>query len=842
MGKSKAEIQKAYRQRLKEKNNEEYLRRERERVRRNYVPSSELSRRDRDRRNEQNRAKLRRYYQRKREERQRQIVSGDQETRGYESGPNDFPDRGRLKVRVPFENNRRKAALLRWKREMSEATSRIRLLEQERSKLMKKYKTTQRSLQRLKKKEQIPSTNKESTPRKQTEQLMQTTGLSEIQKQRIRKSLLLSNVIINEVKTTKQQTPKGKVKALHRIISGKIARKYKCIKMISARTGLCRHRLGKSNNKHHQVPRSSRLSTLGHHQKKVEEFLKREDNSKFQPGKKDAKKDESGEKRQIYVLTDYLSNLYKKFQAENPDVNISFTSFSRCRPKYILLTSFSSRSSCLCTKHQNAALTIKLLRKEGVDVPVNPEQAVEIFPTDEILLQTLPESITWSQWKRIEIEEKGRKKMVTRVVETNLDKNQFLSNLDKQIREFKSHIKRVAKQYDELKTLKQNLPKNEMLVQLDFAENYSCRSMEEVQSAYFNQTSVTLHPIVVYFRDTEETLQHRSIVIVSDEMGHKASTVVAFLDELQPILKDINVNVSTIHYWSDSPTSQYRNKHIFNIVANHEERYGTKARWNYFEAGHGKGPCDGLGGSCKRRADEATRSGKATIQDASDFYQWAINSSMKNVQFKFVSSEICKEREKELQDTLVKAVKGTMKIHAVVGEGESNIKVQEVSCYCRVCLTGSTCDDWANESTKVQKSIDRVESSGNPDNVNRESATNKVSDDIRIDSEHDNTDRENSGVEMLYAIGEHVAAIYDDRWYIGEIVDKDGEDYEVNFMETKKQFFQWPKNQDIVWRKPAEILTKIDAPQAIGKSKRMMRITETDRDRITSLFDLYVAK
>lgn len=46
--------------------------------------------------------------------------------------------------------------------------------------------------------------------------------------------------------------------------------------------------------------------------------------------------------------------------------------------------------------------------------------------------------------------------------------------------------------------------------------------------------------------------------------------------------------VKCIHYWSDSPTSQYRNKQMFNFVANHEHKYGIKARWNYFEAEHGK--------------------------------------------------------------------------------------------------------------------------------------------------------------------------------------------------------------------------------------------------------------
>ena len=49
---------------------------------------------------------------------------------------------------------------------------------------------------------------------------------------------------------------------------------------------------------------------------------------------------------------------------------------------------------------------------------------------------------------------------------------------------------------------------------------------------------------------------------------------------------------------------------------------GVKARWNYFVADHGKGPCDELGGCTKRMAYEAIRSGKVVIQDATDFFPW----------------------------------------------------------------------------------------------------------------------------------------------------------------------------------------------------------------------------
>ena len=47
--------------------------------------------------------------------------------------------------------------------------------------------------------------------------------------------------------------------------------------------------------------------------------------------------------------------------------------YCRIRPSHVLLTSFLSRSTCLCTKHQNMALTLKTMRKAGVTTPSNPE-------------------------------------------------------------------------------------------------------------------------------------------------------------------------------------------------------------------------------------------------------------------------------------------------------------------------------------------------------------------------------------------------------------------------------------------------------------------------------------
>lgn len=88
MAKTRAEIQKSYRERLKAKNNEEYLKKERERRRKNYVPSSQLTRRERIRRNVKLNEAVKRHRRRKKEaiaELLQQNVPEVESTSGYDS-------------------------------------------------------------------------------------------------------------------------------------------------------------------------------------------------------------------------------------------------------------------------------------------------------------------------------------------------------------------------------------------------------------------------------------------------------------------------------------------------------------------------------------------------------------------------------------------------------------------------------------------------------------------------------------------------------------------------------------------------------------------------------------
>ena len=53
-----------------------------------------------------------------------------------------------------------------------------------------------------------------------------------------------------------------------------------------------------------------------------------------------------------------------------------------------------------------------------------------------------------------------------------------------------------------------NLKEDQVIMIIDFAENYKCNFQNEVQSAYFDQNMVTIHPIMCYYKQqlgTEET-------------------------------------------------------------------------------------------------------------------------------------------------------------------------------------------------------------------------------------------------------------------------------------------------------------------------------------------------
>jgi len=185
---------------------------------------------------------------------------------------------------------------------------------------------------------------------------------------------------------------------------------------------------------------------------------------------------------------------------------------------------------------------------------------------------------------------------------------------------------------------------------------------------------------------------------------HNASAVYAILLKLIPQLKEECKDLKTIHYLTDSPTSQYRNRTIFQFIAQHQDEFGIDARWNYLESGHGKGPCDGLGASVKRSAGDAIKHVKCSIQDANDFFAWAthsVNTGSKVRYFLYTQQDYDEAKKNLSNRPAVRPVPGTFKLHFASSATNMEIFTRNLSCYCPECLVDvatSTCDGYVKHS------------------------------------------------------------------------------------------------------------------------------------------------
>lgn len=295
-----------------------------------------------------------------------------------------------------------------------------------------------------------------STSKSRSENLMNRAGLTKTQKDKVRREILFGNVVAEQLREKRTAYNEGTVSVLHRLVAGRILSKYKCNKALCNKVGLNKSTLFKySKDKSEESQRVPKVTRK--FENIILNFLERDDNSRAQPGKADSVKCGDGIVKQTRVLTDFLYNLYQKFLSENPECTVSFATFCRIRPKHVQLSAFISRSSCLCTKHQNMALTAKTLRKEGVNVSANPEVFVKENINREMVLQNVPDSIKVPQWKRIEVDEKGKRKHVMRIVDTAMTKQEFINHLETQKEDFSDHVNRVKTQYMQIRHLKHQI-------------------------------------------------------------------------------------------------------------------------------------------------------------------------------------------------------------------------------------------------------------------------------------------------------------------------------------------------------------------------------------------------
>ena len=166
----------------------------------------------------------------------------------------------------------------------------------------------------------------------------------------------------------------------------------------------------------------------------------------------------------------------------------------------------------------------------------------------------------FSQWKRVKVETGGKVKDKTQLVSVEVPTEEFKTIFKNEMESFREHVGRVKSQYKAVKDMKEKLLPGQVMLQMDFANDYHCQNTDEVQNAYFGAANVTIFHVVAYYRpEPSDDLSVQSFAIIFDEENHDASAVYAFLQNLWPNVKELIPEISQAFYWTDSPTSQFRN-------------------------------------------------------------------------------------------------------------------------------------------------------------------------------------------------------------------------------------------------------------------------------------------
>ncbi|CAB3236345.1 unnamed protein product [Arctia plantaginis] len=221
-----------------------------------------------------------------------------------------------------------------------------------------------------------------------------------------------------------------------------------------------------------------------------------------------------------------------------------------------------------------------------------------------------------------------------------------------------------------------NTSETEVVLVCDFSENYETKMGSEIQAMHFgaSKTQITLHTGMIYW-----TNRSQSFCTIAESNNHQPPAIWAHLEPLLNLIREESPNVTRLHFFSDGPSSQYRQKNNFYLFAHFTNRFGFDATWSFFEAGHGKSVADGIGGCVKRTLDRKVCQGR-DIVDAQDAYD-ILNQCLKRIQVFLIPDHSINEITRILPPN-VQPLKGTLRVHQIIAIDKSSVKFRDVSCFC----------------------------------------------------------------------------------------------------------------------------------------------------------------
>lgn len=175
---------------------------------------------------------------------------------------------------------------------------------------------------------------------------------------------------------------------------------------------------------------------------------------------------------------------------------------------------------------------------------------------------------------------------------------------------------------------------------------------------------------------------------LSENLRHDSFAICGHLGPIAKEIKNLIPNLHTVHFLSDGPTTQYKNKTMFFLIAVYLSKFfdAQVIRWHYSEPGHGKGAPDGIGGCLKRTADNLVAHGK-DLHNFSTLIR-ELQDNCKGIKcYAISSSEINKVESDVCMPPDLKPFKGTMAVREIVWKQMSEDVLEARKLSCLICGT-----------------------------------------------------------------------------------------------------------------------------------------------------------
>ncbi|XP_076352819.1 uncharacterized protein LOC143248330 [Tachypleus tridentatus] len=153
--------------------------------------------------------------------------------------------------------------------------------------------------------------------------------------------------------------------------------------------------------------------------------------------------------------------------------------------------------------------------------------------------------------------------------------------------------------------------------------------------------------------------------------------------------------INKVHFVSDGPTSQYRNRTNSFLLANISFSLGFECvTWHFTESSHGKGPADGIGASLKNSAHQImAHGGDGNI----------------NVTMGKASDDALADVEPHLNMMPSKSIKGAMTVHKILVNELGSLHHRTLSCYCKGSGHKRDCHPPKTESMLIIPTADHAD-------------------------------------------------------------------------------------------------------------------------------------